>query len=67
MQKVKKNDALKAHNEMPFLEGANSVSIAALDGSHNRSDHVFSIQVAARSARIFSYDTKGKAYVHSSV
>jgi RHS repeat-associated protein len=46
--------------ELPLEEGSNSVSIAALDGSHNRSDHVFSIQVTARGAQSFSYDTNGK-------
>jgi RHS repeat-associated protein len=45
--------------ELPLEEGSNSVSIAALDGSHNRSDHVFSIQVTARGAQSFSYDTNG--------
>jgi RHS repeat-associated protein len=45
--------------ELPLEEGTNSITVAAMDGNYNRSDYTFSVEVAARSATNFSYDTNG--------
>jgi RHS repeat-associated protein len=45
--------------ELALQEGANSIGVTAIDGSYNRSDYVFEIDVASAASRSFSHDDDG--------
>lgn len=45
--------------ELPLQTGANSLNITAVDGSNNRSNYSYAVQVAPQQAQAFTYDAEG--------